>query len=392
MTDDFPFTEGQTARASLVIDERVISAFAEFSGDRNPLHVDREAAESYGYARQVAHGVITLALVSRLIGMEIPGPGALWRGQEIEWLAPVFLGDRLEVRLTVRRASRAGRTLVLLTEAFNQDGRMVMKGEARVSVVEKISDRREVTPRENRVALVTGSSRGIGAAVALRLARSGMAVVINGRTMTDDLERVSQEISVAGGRVIAEPCDIADPRAVAALVDRATRVFGALDIVVHGASTPISTVPVQEVAFEDVKTLFDVYVGGALALLAAAVPGMRERKFGRFVVLGTSSLLGTPPAGNAAYVAAKSALWGLVRASAVDLGPHGITVNMVSPGLTVTQLVEHVPARVKELEARRSPMRRLATPADTASVVAFLTSDEASYVNGQNLPLVGGPV
>lgn len=389
---EISFVEGQTAEATIVVDERVIAAFAEFSGDRNPLHIDRQAAESFGYARPVAHGVITLAIVSRLIGMEMPGPGALWRGQDIEWLLPVYLGDRLRVRLTVRRVSHAARSLVLLTEAFNQDGHMVMKGEARVSVAEKIVDRAETVQATARVALITGSSRGIGAAVAMRLAKNGVAVVINSRTMSDDLQRLSERIRASGGRVVALAGDVADPAAAASLVERAVREFGALDIIVHGASPPIATAPIDEVSFDDMQGLFSLYVGGAMSLMRAAVPGMRERKFGRFVHIGTSYIVGAPPAGTGAYVAAKNALWGLVKASAVDLGPHGITVNMVSPGVTVTQMADRIPARIKEVEARKSPARRLATVDDTAAAVAFLASDEASYVNGQNLPLVGGPI
>lgn len=391
-SDDFPFAEAQTAEAAIQIDERLLEAFAEFSGDRNPIHLDQRAAASYGYARQVAYGAISLAVVSRLIGMEMPGPGALWRGQDIEWVAPVFLGDRLTVRLTVRRVSRAVRSLVMATEAFNQDGRLVMRGEARVSVAERVAERPGGDGARPRVAVVTGSSRGIGEAVAVRLALSGVAVVLNARTMTDDLERVRQEIARAGGRVVAQPGDVADGHAAEALVARAISEFGAVDIVVHGASLPLPNAPVLDTSLVDVHALIGVYVGGALALARAAVPSMRDRRFGRFIYLGTSALLGAPPAGAAAYVMAKSALWGLVRCSAVELGPLGITVNMVSPGLTVTQLVEHVPARAKEVEARKSPMRRLATAEDTAAFVAFLAGPDAGYINGQNIPVVGGPI
>ena len=129
-----------------------------------------------------------------------------------------------------------------------------------------------------------------------------------------------------------------------------------------------------------------------MALVASASPGMAERKFGRFIFLGTAYTFGMPPGGLAPYVVAKGALWEFVKCAAAELGPAGITSNMVSPGMTVTDLTADVSARAKEVEARKSPMRRLATVEDTAGMVAFLASDAASYLNGVNLPLTGGPV
>ena len=124
----------------------------------------------------------------------------------------------------------------------------------------------------------------------------------------------------------------------------------------------------------------------------AAGPGMEQRKFGRFIFLGTAALSGTPPAGWAAYVSAKSALTGLIRCAASELGRLGITVNMVSPGLTVTDLTADIPQRAKAVEAHHNPMRRLATAEDTANAISFLLSDAAGYINGVNLPVTGGPV
>ena len=101
---------------------------------------------------------------------------------------------------------------------------------------------------------------------------------------------------------------------------------------------------------------------------------------------------GAPPAGWAAYLTAKQALWGLAKSMATEFGPSGITTNMVSPGLTVTDLTTNIPARAKEVEAHRSPMRRLATSQDTAELVSFLAGKPSGYINGANLPVSGGPL
>jgi 3-oxoacyl-[acyl-carrier protein] reductase len=119
---------------------------------------------------------------------------------------------------------------------------------------------------------------------------------------------------------------------------------------------------------------------------------MQERRFGRLIFLGTTYLFGAPPVKLAAYVAAKQGLWGLVRCLALELGPQQITANMLSPGMTVTDLTSDIPVRMKEAEARRVPLRRLALPQDVAGAVAFLASDAGGYISGVNLPLTGGPV
>ena len=176
------------------------------------------------------------------------------------------------------------------------------------------------------------------------------------------------------------------------MIDSVFEAFGRIDVVVHGASPSVPPVGVLDLAYADIERYYKVYVGGALTLLARTVPRMTEHRFGRFIFMGTSFLFGVPPDGMAAYVAGKESLWGLVKALAGELGPKGITCNMVSPGVTVTDLTADLPARLKELHARKSPVRRLATTADSAAVVAFLASEAGGYVNGVNMPVTGGPV
>jgi len=381
---------GETRRATLAVDEALIARFADLSGDHNPIHVDRAAAGAFGYPRQVAHGAILMALVSKVIGMELPGPGALWMGQTVQWLHPVFAGDSIELVVTVE-ALAAGADLVTLgMAAANQRGETVMKGSATVKVTDQVAAR-PLASAVTRTALVTVASRGIGAAIARRLAAQGIAVGVNYYKSSADADEVVRAIETGGGRAVAIGADVGDAREAPQAVARLARAFGRVDVVVHGASPPVPALGVEQLGYADAERYHRVYVGGALALVGATLPAMIEAGFGRFIVLGTSYMFGAPPPGMGAYVSAKHAVWGLVRSLSVELGRHGITANMVSPGMTVTDLTAEVPLRLKEVEARRNPMRRLATPSDAADVVAFLASDAAGYVNGQNIPVTGGP-
>lgn len=168
--------------------------------------------------------------------------------------------------------------------------------------------------------------------------------------------------------------------------------FGQLDVLVHGATTSLTPVALKDSNPADFEAFWRVQVAASQELLKTVIPVMGARKHGRCVFLGTSYLFGQPPAGLAHYVAAKQALWGMVRSASLELAPLGITVNMISPSMTVTALSAHVPQRVREVEAMKNPCRRLATPEDSAAAIAWLASDAASFVNGVNLPVTGGPV
>ena len=385
------FPVGNTYRTTFSVDASTVEDFAQLSGDRNPIHLDSEEAKSYGYARPVAHGALMAAFLSRMIGTDIPGPGAIWMSQSMDWTRPVYVGDEIELVVTVDQVSAGTGVLSLGVVAKNQREETVMHGEAKVKASEKLTGAVADTSGTGRIALVTGGSRGIGAAIARRLGTGGLAVAVNYRESRDAAEGVVDEIKSEGGSANAFAADLGDPIATATMVEEVIRRFGQLDVIVHGATPRIETTGVAELHYGDIEPYIKTYVGGALALVASTSPGMAERGFGRFIFLGTSYMFGVPPVGLGAYLTAKHALEGLARCMATELGPKGITTNVVSPGMTVTDLTADISVRNKELETRKNPMRRLPTVQDTAELVGFLASEGAGFINGANLPVTGGP-
>jgi 3-oxoacyl-[acyl-carrier protein] reductase len=386
------FKIGSIYHTRLDVDSALVQKFAELSGDVNPIHMGVEDAIAYGYPRQVAHGALMLAAVSKMIGMEIPGPGAVWMNQTIEWTAPVFVGDQIEITAKVAAISEGAGIIDLELEARNQKDELTMRGDAQVKVSPKLSGQ---APREEnpvRVALITGGSRGIGAAIARKLADIGMTVAVNYNSSENAAEEVVNHVQEAGGIARSFAANLNDTNATKTMVNNVIGVFGRLDVVVHCAVPGIKSRAAAELDYFDLEEQLRLTLGGAVAVVSAAHKGMVERGFGRLIFLGTQAMSGTPPVGWAAYLVAKQAQWGLVRSLATELGPSGITTNMVSPGMTITDLTADIPARAKEVEARRSPMRRLATSQDTAELVAFLAGDGSGFINGSNLPVTGGPL
>jgi 3-oxoacyl-[acyl-carrier protein] reductase len=240
------------------------------------------------------------------------------------------------------------------------------------------------------VAIVTGSSSGIGEAIAFELAAEGAAVVVNSRSRTR-AEPVASAIAAQGGRAIAVAADVRDSAQVAALVGTAVEELGRLDILVNNAGEGF-VAPSEELAEEDWRRVIDVDLTAAFLCAQAAARHMLARGSGVIVNI-TSALAHTAIPGRAAYTAAKHGLLGLTKVLGVEWAVRGVRCVAVSPGYVETELLIQNMRRGNfdrsDLE-RRTPLGRLATPQEVARVVAFVASDAASYMTGSHVLVDGG--
>jgi 3-oxoacyl-[acyl-carrier protein] reductase len=242
------------------------------------------------------------------------------------------------------------------------------------------------------VALVTGASRGLGAAIAQRLGREGYVVGVNYLGNQEAASAVVRAIEAADGRAIAVPADVRDRDAVAEAVRRLEAAAGPVSVLVHNAGARLQPAKFAEVSWEDFQLHFEVAVRGAVNCAHACVPGMAERRAGALVFVGSAAAHGVPPPQWSSYVTAKAALRGLARALAVEYGSTGIRVNIVSPGMVATDLTAFVPDRMKQVIAQQTPLKRLASGDDVAAAVAFLASSAGEFVTGIDVPVAGGSV
>jgi 3-oxoacyl-[acyl-carrier protein] reductase len=241
---------------------------------------------------------------------------------------------------------------------------------------------------DGKVAIVTGSSRGIGRAIAERLAEGGARVVINYRGNEAAANKVVANIQAAGGEAIAVQADVSDLAQVQALVDRAKNAFGRIDILVNNAGTTRDTLLIR-MSEEDWDVVLDTNLKGAFNCIKAVGRQMMRQKYGRIVnITSVAGIAGN--AGQANYAAAKAGLIGLTKTVAKELGSRGITCNAVAPGFVPTDLTASLPKDLVQTAVDRTPLGRMGAPGDIAAAVEFLASDDASFVTGQVLSVDGG--
>jgi 3-oxoacyl-[acyl-carrier protein] reductase len=380
--------EGDESRWSHTVAAEEVDAFAALSGDDNPLHLDDGFAQGRGFRGRVVHGMLLGAWLSRVLGTQFPGPGVLWLSQTIRFARAVYVGDTVEIVLRVKHKSEAVRTVVLETTVLGPDGEPALSGEATTMMLPV--DR--TPPWNEYVAVVTGASRGIGAAVARALGEHGARVVVNYRSDGEAAEAVAADVRTAGGDAIAVQADVTEEGAADRLVGAGHERWGRVDAIVNSATPPIERKPFEELGWDEVDRYWQTYVRSAFTLTQAALPGMKERGFGRIVHLLTSAIWGKPPVNTSGYVAAKSGLWGLTKAMAVELAPHGIAVSALSPSAVMTDQWEGTSERQRRALALSLPAQRLATSEEVARTVTFLLGPEGGYLHGANIPVAGGEV
>jgi len=247
-----------------------------------------------------------------------------------------------------------------------------------------VAEKKDLT---GKVALVSGGSRGIGAAVALRLAREGARIVVGYKSDVASAERVIAELAAAGSAGHAVAADIARPDECERLVAQALEIFGRLDILANVAGVA-AYLPLAKADADHFHTTFDANVLGALALTRAAAPVMTAP--GGRIIHFSSRLAQTPLAGSAVYAASKAAVSALVLALAQELGPLRITINAVAPGVIETDMTAGVIRERGEAIRSQTPLRRIGQPEDIAGLVAFLASDDGVWINGRTIRADGG--
>lgn len=241
---------------------------------------------------------------------------------------------------------------------------------------------------EQKVALVTGASRGIGKAIAIKLAAGGAKVIVNYAGSKDKALEVVEQIKEAGGEAIAYQCDIGDFAAVEKMIGDVLEQYKRVDILVNNAGITKDNL-LLKMSPEDFEQVVDTNLKGTFHTIKCLTKPMMKQRYGRIINLSSvSGVMGN--AGQANYCASKAGIIGLTKSVARELASRGITVNAVAPGFIETDMTSVLDDKVKEAMMAQIPAKRLGSTEDIANAVAFLASQESSYITGQVINVNGG--
>jgi len=241
----------------------------------------------------------------------------------------------------------------------------------------------------NKVALVTGGSRGLGASMAIQLAAAGASVAINYLSRKDDAEKVKASIVKNGNIADIFQGDVTDEDQVKELCNQIAKKLGTIDILVINATLVHVHKPIEDLSWQDMLDHLHFFVKSPLLLAQQVIPSMKAKQDGRIIHIGSEVFdRGIPEFCN--YASAKGAQVGLMRSWANELAPHQITVNLVAPGWIPTEMHANDPQKFIDEYARNVPMKHMGEPDDIGSIVTFLASDAAKFITGQRISVNGG--
>lgn len=384
---------GQKEKLTHVITTDDIEKFVQLTGDDNKLHVDASFAEKTPFKKTVVHGMLGASFISTIIGTKLPGDGALWFSQSLEFLLPVRIGDALEVEAEVIKKHDREQFIELATTIKNQNRQVVTRGTAKVKIVEQeVSPAEETVPEKvEKVAVVIGGTGGIGSETCRKLAKDGFIVVIHYNSNKKAAEKLNEELNANGVKTMIVGADIKNEASVQEMVQQVVRKFGGIHVLVNCAAANIPNIKFNNLTWSDYLAQLELNIQAMLYLSKAIVPEMIQKGGGKIITIG-SYAVDKPNSDWSHYITAKSALVGFNRSLAFELAPKGIMVNMVTPSLVNTELTADIPEKIKLITASQTPLRRLALAKDVAGAIGFLASDAANFMAGENIRVNGGQV
>ena len=370
-----------------------IEKFVELTGDDNKLHVDEDYASNTSFKRPVVHGMLSASFISTIIGTKLPGDGALWFSQTLEFLLPVRIGDEITINAEVIKKYDRDRIIELNIEISNQNRQIVTRGISKVKVIQQKNETKTNSAIKDRVktALILGATGGIGYASCMHLAKDGFNLLIHYMTNKTKAMLLQKEVEKYGVKAYIFQADTSDENKIDELIEYSTRKFSSIDVFVNCAAAIIPPIKALDLRWNDILDQLNQNIKVNLQIIQALLPEMIANKYGKIVTIGT--LYVDKPNNNLIhYIAAKAALEGFTKALALEVAPSGINVNMVSPSIIDTNLTADIPEKVKLITATQTPLRRLATAEDIAGIISFLAGDNSNYLSGINIRANGGQI
>jgi 3-oxoacyl-[acyl-carrier protein] reductase len=382
---------GDTKTIEHRITQGDVDKFVDLSGDDNKLHVDKDFALRTSFKRPVVHGMVGASFISTIIGTKIPGDGALWYSQNFDFLLPIRVGDTLTITATILKKIDTLHSIELQTDVFNQNKQKVISGIAKVRVIEDNKKTKEKAVQE-KIAFIVGATGGIGSQTAINLAKEGYNLILHYHSNKGKIKKLQNELlKITDKKIIIVKADIRNESAILLMMSEIKRYFSVITAFVNASTLHFGNIKFNAMEWSDISSQLDINIKSSFFLMKEIVPMMKKNKYGKVIFLTTQA---TEQFSSEwlHYATAKSALNGFAKSLAIELAPKGIRVNLVSPGMTDTELVSDIPEKVKLVIAAKTPLKSLARPLDVANAIAYLASPKSDFLTGETIRVNGGQV
>ncbi len=384
---------GDTKTIYHKITQNDIDRFVELSGDNNKLHTDSEYARKTIFKKPVVHGMIGASFISTIIGTKLPGDGALWYSQTIDFLLPVRVGDELKIEASVLKKIDRLNSIELKTIIYNQYKQIVTSGIAKVKIIENTDTEKENKIEINeKVVLIVGATGGIGFETAKILAKENYNLILHyysNKTKALSLKKELEELTKK--KIIILKADILNKTDIKNLITEIKRNFNYLTAFVNASTLHFGNVKFNSLEWKDISSQINISIKASFMLMKEIVPLMENNKYGKVIFI-TTQYIEQIATELLHYITAKSALNGFAKALAIELAPKGIRVNLVSPGMTDTELIADIPEKVKLITKAKTPLKNIAKPQDVANSISFLISEKSDFLTGETIRINGGQV
>jgi len=370
-----------------------VEKFVDLTGDDNRLHIDKDYAAKTSFKKPVVHGMIGASFISTIIGTKLPGDGALWFSQTLEFLLPARVGDTISVYAEVIKKNDRERIVELNVEIHNQNRQVITRGVSKVKVVEQEIKENSVVSEipEHKKALILGATGGLGSATCIQLAKDGFDLILHYNNNDEKAISLLNEVKSHNREAFICKADMNINQDVEDLVDFSIRKFGNVDVFINCAATPIPPIKITDLLWSDFTDHIELNLRVNLQVIKKILPQMVTNRYGKIVTLGTV-YTDKPNLNLIHYITAKAALEGFTKSLALELAPKGINVNMVSPSVISTDLTADIPEKVKLMTIAQTPLRRLALSEDVAGAISFLVGEQSRFLAGENIRLNGGQI
>jgi len=391
---------GDKAKIEHVITQSDVDFFVKITGDKNKIHLSEDFASKTIFKKPVVHGMLAASFISTVIGMKLPGHGALWYSQNLDFLLPIRLGDKIIVEATVQKKIEKSHSVEININIYNQKKQLVTRGTVGVKIqpqikivkpnkekLKKISS----VKRKRKLALVIGATGGIGHATCIDLAKDGFDIAVHCHKNYKRAKKIYKEIKKLKRKTVIVQFDTKQEKSVEKNIKFLIKKFKSIDLIVDCSTAELYNIKFESLDWSDIQKQIDVSIKGLFNVLSCALPTMRKNKFGNIICF-SSQYVESPKPELLHYTIAKSALCGFIKSFAMENAHFGIRANIISPGMTDTDLIMDVPEKVKLVTAAQTPLRRLANPHDISGVVSFLASNKSSFLTGETIRVNGGQI